>query len=277
MTTWNKAYHANCWGGLGGDAVGVTSITRLTYRTFGDMEQAIRDIGALGYSGCELFDGNLLDYEGRLGDLRALLDANGVRLLATYAGANFIFEEILEEELIRIERGAAAAAEAGASYLVVGGGAKRAGGTEPDDYKRLGAGLDRVVAIARKHGLTAHYHPHLTTITENAEEVRAALAETSIDLCPDTAHLAAAGADVPALIREHGDRISYVHLKGFQADPFAFTPLDEGSLDMDAVIDALRDIAYSGWVLVELDSWPDPRKAAARSMAYLRSAEAAQA
>ena len=277
MTTWNKAYHANCWGGLGGDAVGVTSITRLTYRTFGDMEQAIREIGELGYSGCELFDGNLLDYEDRLGDLRTVLDANGVRLLATYAGANFIFEEILGEELVRIERGAAAAAEAGAAYLVVGGGARRAGGSRPDDFKRLGAGLERVVEIARKHGLTAHYHPHLTTIAENAEEVRAALAETSIDLCPDTAHLAAAGADVPALIREHRGRISYVHLKGFQAEPFAFTPLDEGNLNMDTVIDALRDIAYDGWILVELDSWPDPRAAAARSMAYLQRAEAAQA
>ena len=277
MTTWNKAYHANCWGGLGGDAVGVTSITRLTYRTFGDMEQAIREIGELGYSGCELFDGNLLDYEDRLGDLRMVLDANGVRLLATYAGANFIFEEILGEELDRIERGAAAAVEAGAAYLVVGGGAKRAGGSRPDDFKRLGAGLERVVEIARKHGMTAHYHPHLTTIAENAEEVRLALAETSIDLCPDTAHLAAAGADVPALIREHQDRISYVHLKGFQEEPFAFTPLDEGSLNMDTVIDALRDIAYDGWILVELDSWPDPRAAAARSMAYLQRAEAAQA
>ena len=277
MTTWNKAYHANCWGGLGGDAVGVTSITRLTYRTFGDMEQAIREIGELGYSGCELFDGNLLDYEDRLGDLRMVLDANGVRLLAIYAGANFIFEEILEEELVRIERGAAAAVEAGAAYLVVGGGAKRAGGSRPDDFKRLGVGLERVVEIARKHGLTAHYHPHLTTIAENAEEVRSALAETSIDLCPDTAHLAAAGADVPALIREHRDRISYVHLKGFQAKPFAFTPLDEGSLNMDTVIDALRDIAYDGWILVELDSWPDPKAAAARSMAYLQRSEAAQA
>lgn len=275
MTAWNKAYQTNCWGGLGGDAAGVTSITQLTYRTFGDIEQAIREIGALGYRGCEIFDGNLLDYEGRLGDLRAILDASGVRLLATYAGANFIFEEILEEELIRIERGAAAAAEAGASYLVVGGGARRAGGTEPDDFKRLGAGLERVVAIAGRHGLTAHYHPHLTTITESAGDVRAALAETSIALCPDTAHLAAAGADVPALIREHRERISYVHLKGFRAHPFAFTPLDEGSLDMDAVIDALRDIGYAGWVLVELDSWPDPREAAARSMAYLERAEAA--
>ena len=37
MAAWKLAYHANCWGPLGGDAVGVTSITRLAYRTFGDM------------------------------------------------------------------------------------------------------------------------------------------------------------------------------------------------------------------------------------------------
>jgi inosose dehydratase len=275
--TWKKAYHANCWGGLGGNAVGVTSITQLTYRTFGDMEQAIREIGALGYTGTELFDGNLLDYEDNLDDLRKLLDASGVRLVATYVGGNFIFDEILEEELARIERGAAAAATVGADYLVVGGGAKRARGTKPDDIKRLGAALDKVGDVARKHGLTAHFHPHLTTIVENPDEVRAVFKETSIGFCPDTAHLAAAGANVPDMIREHKERISYVHLKGFQKEPFAFTPIDEGTLDMDAVVDALREISYDGWVLVELDSWPDPKDGAARSMAYLRKAEEAAA
>ena len=61
MTAWKLAYHANCWGGLGGDAVGVTSITQLAYRTFGDMDRACADIAAAGYAGVELFDGNLLD------------------------------------------------------------------------------------------------------------------------------------------------------------------------------------------------------------------------
>ena len=40
MTAWKLAYHANCWGPLGGDAVGVTSIGQLAYRTFGDMDHA---------------------------------------------------------------------------------------------------------------------------------------------------------------------------------------------------------------------------------------------
>ena len=48
MARWKLAYHANCWGPLGGDAVGVTSISRLGYRTFGDMARAARDIAEAG-------------------------------------------------------------------------------------------------------------------------------------------------------------------------------------------------------------------------------------
>jgi len=266
------AYHANCWGPLGGNAVGVTSITQLTYRTFGDMEQAIRDIGAAGYVGTEFFDGNLLDYEGRIGDLRAVLDQSGVVLVACYSGANFIFDDILGEELARIERAAAVAAELGAEHLVVGGGAKRANGRQADDFKRLGASLDKVIDIGAKAGLRAHYHPHLSTIVEGPEDVREIFRHTAIDFCPDTAHLAAAGGDPAAQIREFKDRIRYVHLKGWQRDPFAFTPLDRGDLDMAPIVEALKDIGFSGWITTELDAWADPRQGAALSMNYLNKA-----
>ena len=274
MATWKKAYHANCWGQLGGNAVGVTSITQLTYRTFGDMEKAIAEIAEAGYIGTELFDGNLLDYEDRLKDLSRVLSRSGIKLVGVYSGGNFIFDDILAEELARIERAARAAAAVGAEHLVVGGGAKRAGGSKRDDIKRLAFALDKVVGLAKKHGLRAHYHPHLTTIVEGPAEVREVFKETSIDFCPDTAHLAAAGGDVPAMIREHRSRISYVHLKGWQKDPFAFTPLDEGTLDMAAVTRSLHEIDYAGWVTTELDSWPNPKEGALRSMAFLRNAEA---
>lgn len=273
MAPWKKAYHANCWGYLGGNAVGVTSITQLSYRTFADIEKALVDIAEAGYTGCEVFDGNLLDYEGRLKDLTRALDRSGIKLVAVYSGGNFIFPDILTEELVRVERAARAAAAVGAEHLVVGGGAKRATGSKRDDIKKLGAALDKVVKIAAKHGLRAHYHPHLTTIVEGPAAVRKVFKESSIDFCPDTAHLAAAGGDVPAMIREHRSRISYVHLKGWQKEPFAFTPLDRGTLDMAAIVAALRDIDFSGWITVELDNWPDPREGAIRSMEFLRKAE----
>lgn len=270
MSNFKLAYHANCWGSLGGDAVGVTSITNLAYRTFGDMRRAFADIATAGYEGVELFDGNLLDYN--IEDMRSLLADNGLALVATYAGGNFIFDDILPEELARVVRAADRAAELGAPHLVVGGGAKRFDGIREADYHKLAAALDRVKEIAEARGLTAHYHPHLSTIVEGPAEVRKIFALTGIDFCPDTAHLAAAGGDPAALISEHAARISYVHLKGFQKEPFAFTPIDRGDVPTDGIIAALREAGFAGWVCTELDSWPDPLEGAKASMAYLKSA-----
>ena len=264
------AYQANCWGPLGGNAVGVTSIGQLTYVTFGDMTRAIADIGAAGYSGVEMFDGNLLDYPGGSAAMKSALAEAGVKLVAAYSGANFIFPDILEQELGRIRRAADAAAALSAEHLVVGGGAKRLEGVASGDYERLADGLEKVVAIATACGLKAHYHPHLSTIVEGPTEVDRIFSLTSIDFCPDTAHLAAAGGDVPAMIRKHRDRISYVHLKGLRKDPFAFTPLDEGDLDNAAVIRTLAQTNYSGWIAAELDAWPDPKDGAERSFAFMK-------
>jgi inosose dehydratase len=274
MEARKKAYHTNCWGPLGGNAVGVTSITQLTYRTFGDMDRAIADIGEVGYDGVELFDGNLLDYDADPAAFRASLAGAGVRLIAVYSGANFIFPDVLEEELARVRRVADAAAAAGAEHLVVGGGAKRAGGLRADDHARLAEGLEKIVALAKERGLRAHYHPHLSTIVEGPEEVRKILGMTSIDFCPDTAHLAAAGGDPAEMIREHRARISYVHLKGWKRSPFTFTPLDEGDLDISAIMRSLDETSFDGWITAELDSWPDPREGAVRSLAFLKKAEA---
>jgi inosose dehydratase len=264
------AYQANCWGPLGGNPVGVTSVGQLTYLTFGDMSRAISQIGAAGYQGVELFDGNVLDYPDGAAALKAALAQAGVQLVAAYSGANFIFRDILDQELSRIARVADAAAALSAEHLVVGGGAKRLEGVAPGDYERLGAGLEKVVAIAKTRGLKAHYHPHLSTIVEGPTEVDRIFSLTSIHFCPDTAHLAAAGGDVPAMIRKHRERIAYVHLKGLRREPFAFTPLDEGDLDNAAVIKALAETNYSGWIAAELDAWPDPKSGAERSLAFMK-------
>ncbi len=269
MTAWKLAYHANCWGALGGDAVGVTSITQLAYRTFGEMDRALSDIAAAGFEGVELFDGNLLEFSAD--QLRKLLADTGLKLVAAYAGGNFIFDDILPEELARVTRAADRAAELGAPHLVVGGGAKRFDGTREADYHKLAAALDRVKDLAEARGLRAHYHPHLSTIVEGPASVAKIFDLTAIDFCPDTAHLAAAGGDPASLIREHARRISYVHLKGFQKTPFAFTPLDRGDIQTAPILQALRDIGYQGWVCAELDAWPDAAEGARLSMTYLKN------
>ena len=59
MRRLRRGYQTNCWGPLGGHSVGVTSIKDLTYMTFGDMRVAVEEIAAAGYTGVEMFDGNL--------------------------------------------------------------------------------------------------------------------------------------------------------------------------------------------------------------------------
>ena len=266
---WKFAYQANCWGDLGGNAEGVTSITKLHYRTFGDMDRAFAEIAAAGYEGVELFDGNLLDYSAS--EMRKMLADNGLSLVAAYAGANFIFDDVLPEELQRIVQAADRLAELGGEHLVVGGGAKRYNGTVDTDYYRLGAALDRVNDIGNSRGIEAHYHPHLSTIVEGPDDVSRIFKLTSINFCPDTAHLAAAGGSPSDLIREHASRITYVHLKGLQRDPFAFTPLDRGDVPTDEILTAMREVQFSGWVCTELDAWYDPAEGARLSMSYLRN------
>ena len=266
------SYQTITWGGVVGHPVGVTSVKDLFYVANGSTEAAVRDIAAAGYAGVEMFDGNLREYEDRPDDLRQLLDEAGVSLVAAYTGANLVYREILDDELWRIEKAAMLAATFGASNLVVGGGARRASGTTDEDYDRLAEALDRVVAIAERHGLVASYHPHLTTIVEGPAQVDRIMSLSRIGFCPDTGHLAAGGGDPVDLIARHADRVAHVHLKDFTASPFGFHPLGRGEVDFPGVLGALRAAQYNGWVTVELDAYRGaPAEAAAESYGYLQS------
>ncbi|MGI8748503.1 MAG: sugar phosphate isomerase/epimerase family protein [Deinococcus sp.] len=263
-------YQTNTWGGVVGHPAGVTSIKDLFYLTPGSDEEALRDIAAAGYSGVELFDGNLVAYKGREDEFKAYLKAGNLSLIAVYSGANFIYPDVLEDELWRIEQAASIGQSLGAEFLVLGGGAVRHGGTQEADFAALAQGLDRAAEIAEGFGLTALYHPHLGTMVEGPEALAKVMALTRVGLCPDTAHLAAGGNDIPELIRTYAGRIPYIHLKGLQRDPLNFLPLDEDP-EMAAIWQAVREVGFDGWVTVELDAHSTPKEAAARSLQWLQS------
>lgn len=258
------AYQTNTWGGVVGHPVGVTSIKDLFYLANGSTADAVRDVADAGYEGVELFDGNVVEYAASPGRLAELLKEHEQRLVGVYSGANFIFPDVLDQELWRIEHAAALAAPLGAEHLVVGGGAQALQPPDEATYARLGDALEQVVQIADRYGLTASLHPHMSTIVETPEQIRRVLDHTSIRLCPDTGHVILGGGDPAQLIEEHGDRIHYVHLKDIDPATGAFVPLGEGSLALEAVMASLDRIGYDGWITVELDSWHDPFAGAAR-------------
>lgn len=257
-------YQANAWGGVVGHPVGVTSIKDLFYLTPGDTPDTLRRIAAAGYEGVELFDGNLAELE------EGALVEHGLRLVGVYSGGNFVFPDVLPEELWRVRRAAELGQRFGAEHLVVGGGAQRSEPATDEDYSRLAGALDEVAAIAEEHGLTPTYHPHLSTIVEGPDQVDRIFERTRIGFCPDLGHLAAAGGDPVDLVRRHADRIPYIHYKDVTADG-AFVPLGEGVVDFDGVTAALREASYDGWIVIELDGYDgDPDAAAQANLSYVR-------
>ena len=147
-------------------------------------------------------------------------------------------------------------------------------------------------------GMRVVMHHHAGTFIETPEEVARFLGDTDGDvvgLLLDTGHYAYGGGDSLDCVKRHGDRIRYVHLKdarGAELDLIrktdvdmdtawrrgVFCPLGEGVVDFPAVVDALRERAYSGWLIVEQDIVPgpdgrlnpDPFESAKASRAYLR-------
>ena len=269
-------YHTITWGGVVGAPQGVTSVKDLWYLSNGSVAEAVRDIAAAGYEGVEVFDGNLAALADRPEVLTDVLAETGVELVSVYTGANFVYADVLPDEMHRVRSACELAARFGAQRLVVGGGARRAAGTTEDDYDRLAQGLDAVVDLAADHGLEASYHPHLGTIVESPDELERVMARSRIGFCPDTAHLAAGGGDPGELVRRYADRLRHVHLKDLSRSTGEFLPLGAGDLDLTDVLRALREAGYDSWVLVELDGYAGhPREAAETSLAHLRELTAA--
>jgi inosose dehydratase len=238
------------------------------YVSTGADADAVSAIAAAGYEQIEIFDGNLLAYEGREAVFRDILAKNKVSLLAVYCAANFIYDEILDEELFRIEKAAAFARKFGATEIALGGGATRFNGIQEGDYPKLAAALDKAAAIL-PHGMRASYHPHMGSLVQTPEQLDRIMPLAKICLCPDTGHIAAGGGDPVAIVKKYADRIKYIHLKDITKEGM-FCPLGQGVIDFPAIIEALRgrDILYA----IECDAYSGrPEDAAKITADYLKT------
>jgi sugar phosphate isomerase/epimerase len=143
----------------------------------------------------------------------------------------------------------------------------------------------RWVDYAGQRGIILVVHPHLarpgrTDAVETREDLLRYLDERpGVFACPDTGHLALCGSDPVRTIRDLGERCRYIHLKDIHPEAVGkrresekrFCELGAGALDLQGVLQALEDIGYRGWIMVERDSRePDYIQSARRMRAALR-------
>ena len=188
------------------------------------------------------------------------------------------------------------------SAAVNGAGKTRAdlaGKVGPDDrlseeeFGIFGDVLGRFAAATQAEGVTSCFHNHVGTVIETAAELDTLLDHVSGDdlgLGLDTGHIAWAGDNATDVCLRYLDRIRTLHLKdvngnvrqqGVEADwsyrQFAeagiFAELREGIVDFPAILTALSERGFYGWLIVETDITmkPSAYESAKISRDYLTS------
>jgi inosose dehydratase len=139
--------------------------------------------------------------------------------------------------------------------------------------------LNAVASYVANEGFRFAYHFHLGTVVEREEDIAQFIKHTddSVGFVVDTGHAALGGIDAVHLIRNHPKRIVHVHTKDVRRATFEriyrgnesflngvlegmFTAPGDGDLDFAPVLQALSDIHYAGWIVIEAEQ--DPKKAA---------------
>ncbi|MGN6428987.1 MAG: sugar phosphate isomerase/epimerase family protein [Leifsonia sp.] len=155
-------------------------------------------------------------------------------------------------------------------------------------WDRLAANAQAAAERVRAAGFEPTFHHHAGTFVESPEEVDRFLERVDIGLTLDTGHLLIGGGDPLEAVRRWGARINHLHLKDVDTAELrrvlaagggmtevwssgAFVAFGRGDIDLAAVLTAVDDAGYDGWVVVEQDVLPAP----GTSLAAFRAQRAA--
>jgi inosose dehydratase len=263
-------------------------------------EQCVSEMALAGYEGCSVGH----KYPTDVDVLRAALDLRGLAVSEPWVSTYFTIADMEEHTLATFHQQLEFIKAMGGTDMVV---AELGGAVHPlpvavfanrpvlddDRWQRLTDGLNRLGEIARGEGMRLCYHHHMGTGVMYRPEVDRLMAETDpelVGLLLDTGHLQFAGDDPLELARAHAKRIRHVHLKDVRPEIIdrahaeklsfgeaiqagVFTVPGDGVIDFVPILEALAEVDYAGWLVVEAEQ--DPAKAtpleyARKGREYLR-------
>ena len=250
----------------------------------------LADLRDLRFRGVETFGFVADDFAGRQEEFKALLAEHGLRLVSLYGGGQM--DDPAQREAV-VEHNLALArflAANGAAPLTLGPGRRASGGPTLDDLRAMAETMNEIGRRTRDElGVLACCHPHWgTTIQERDEITRIfdLVDPRAVFMTADPAHMAKAGYDPVEVFRAYSGIIKYVHIKDYRpltaAEQAAvegsggtaiipdFVELGLGTIDLPALVQALKEANFDGWMTVELDrSTRGPRVSLEMNKAYL--------
>jgi inosose dehydratase len=273
-----------------------------------DYVRVLNELADTGYVGTELGDWGFMPTDPVR--LTQELQARNLDLLASWVSVKLHDASQHAQSIDDCVRTAKLLAEVGGkdNFIVLGNDpyadpmrTKNAGRIKPEhgmseaQWKVFAEGANKVAqAVMDEAGLRTVIHHHIGTWIETPAETAKLLSVTNPDILGlvfDTGHWTFGGGDAVEGLKKHQDRIWHVHFKDCEPNVAAksrveewdgvtsvgkgiFCELGKGEVNFPAVLQALRDMQYEGWIVVEQDVLPgmgSPKASAQRNRDYLKS------
>jgi inosose dehydratase len=278
-TTWGSA--------LAGAQRAATARLRFGYAAItwgGNDLVAIDDIAALGFAGIQLRASAVNRWGERPTELKELLASRGLTMVALSSGQAALEPANAEENLALHVKHARFVRDVGGMYLQVVDERPRDREPTPDDYRRMGRFLTEIGRRTADLGVPLGLHNHMGNLSQAPAEVARVLdaADPSVvKLELDVAHYHQAGGKPADAIREHADRLLFLHIKDVESPvprrppgSYRFVELGRGQVDLPGVFASLAAVGFDGWAVVELDAVPGgvrtPKESGEIAKQYLR-------
>lgn len=244
-----------------------------------DLPAACRQAAQLGYDAVEVFAPGPDAVPAA--QLRSLLQETGLKLAAVGTGAGWVIHRLSltsPEESVRrkaiqfIQSMIDFGGPCGAPAIIGSMQGRHGDGVSVDQARDwLRAALDELAEDARRYGVPLIYEPlnryetNLVNTQAAGVELLQSLQTDNVRLLADLFHMNIEEQDVAAGLHAGGRHIGHVHFVDSNRRPVGC-----GHMHYGAIVAALREIGYTGYVSAEAFAWPNPQAAAEQTIRAYR-------
>jgi inosose dehydratase len=226
-----------------------------------DAEQAIKDVGSLGFHGYESF-GNVLEYWDKQGGLKRLLDAANVPLRSAYCPVNLTDPTKRKDEIDKLVRWGRLIQAAGGSVAVLGpNNVDRPTYLFAEHKTHIVEALNEMGKALADIGVVGALHQHTGTCVETRDETYAVMEAVDtrvVKFGPDVGQLQKGGSDPLKVVKDFLPAVRHVHKKDFDGGPhyLGYCPLGKGKVDLAGLAALLESSGNDLMIMCELDPSP---------------------